>query len=128
MNGDQTITGGHGIHASRIGRMWVVSLDPTVNAGPAAAVVPTEVDENNLTDLTYTGEHGEAAAEDSWSHQNTQFKDGFKVTIQTGEAYDHEGDKTLYAFVRDFTFNANGQLITVSTERRIVVDTPETCS
>ena len=128
MRDNQTITGGHGIHASRIGETWVVSLDPTVSAGPAAAVAPTDVDENNLTDLTHTGEHSETAASDSWSHDNPQFKDGFKVTIQTGEAYNHQGDRKLYAFVRDFTFNAHGQLITVSTERRMVVDTPETCS
>ena len=128
MASNPTIAGGHGIHASRIGPTWVVALDPTVIPGPAAAVAPTVVDEGNLADLTYAGEHSEAPAPGSWSRANPQFKDGFKVTIQTGEAYDHQGDKTLYAFVRDFTFNAYGQLITVAAERRIVVDTTETCS
>lgn len=128
MNDSVAITGGDGIHASRIGRTWVVSLDRSASAGPEAGVAPVAVDETNLTDLTYSGEHSESAASDSWSYENPQFKDGFKVTIQTGEAYDHVGDKKLYAFVRDFTFNAYGQLITVSAEQRIIVDTPETCS
>jgi len=117
----RTITGGHGIHTSRIGDTWVVSLDPTVLAGPAAAVVPADVDENNLTDLAYTGEHSETADPGSWDHTNPQARDGFRVTIQTGEAYNNQDNTTLYAFVRDFTFNAYGQLIAVSAERRIVV-------
>lgn len=121
MTASRTITGGHGIHTSRIGETWVVSLDPTVLAGPAAALAPTDVDENNLTDLTYIGEHSETADSGSWDHTNVQARDGFRVTIQTGEAYNHEDNTTLYAFARDFTFNAYGQLIAVSAERRIVV-------
>ena len=128
MKASQLVTGGHGIHTSRIGDTWVVSLDSTALSGPAAAVTPVDVDEENLTDLTYTGEHAETADSETWDHSNPQAKDGFLVTIQTGEAYNHGGDKTLYAFVRDFTFNAHGQLVAVSAERRIVVDTPESCS
>ena len=128
MTESQAITGGHGIHTSRIGDTWVVSLDPSVLPGPAAAVTPIDVDENNLADLTCTGEHSELADSASWDHENVQAQDGFKVTIQTGEAYNHEGDRTLYAFVRDFTFNAYGQLIAVSAERRVVVETPEAYS
>ncbi len=118
------MTGGYGIHTSRIGDTWVVSLDTCVLPGPAAAVTPIDVDQDNLADLTYTGEHSEAADSSSWDHANVQALDGFTVTIQTGEAYDDGGDQILYAFVRDFTFNAYGQLITVSAEQRIAVYTP----
>ena len=127
MKASQLIVGGDGIHTSRIGDTWIVSLDSTALPGPAAAVTPVNVDVDNLGDLTYTGEHAETADSGTWDHSNPQARDGFKVTIQTGEAYNHEGDRTLYAFVRDFTFNAHGQLVTVSAERRVVVEAPESC-
>jgi len=124
---DTTIIGGNGIATSRIGDTWIICLDPTVISGPASANAPTTIDEDNLEDLSYSDEHTETAASGSWDREQSNSKDGVKVTIQTGEAYNHVGDKTLYAFVRDLIFNANGQLVSISTERRAVVDVAESC-
>ena len=34
----------------------------------------------------------------------------------------------LYAYQRNFTFDANGNLTAVSAESRVTIDTPEACS
>ena len=76
-------------------------------------------------DLTYSGEHTEAAMGDSgWDRSNQGTKDGFKLTVQTGESYYDAGDEKLYKYTRVLTFNREGQCVLTSAETRVVVDTP----
>lgn len=89
-------------------------------------------------DLTYTGEHQEAARTDTytdddsdtvlWSrHTPPTDKDGVKVTVQLGAAYYHTGDEKLYAYVADMVFDSFGSLVKILEERRVEIDTPEAC-
>lgn len=76
--------------------------------------------------MQYDSAHPESAIVDSgWP--NDQPYSGFIVTIQTGTVYNYAGDKILYAYLRDFTYDGLGRLISVSVERRQVIDTPESC-
>ncbi len=49
------------------------------------------------------------------------------VTQLVRMAYNHSGDQKLYAFYRDFTYDAAGALVAVSPEVRVTIDTPEPC-
>ena len=95
-------------------------------AGPETAAAIEATRTNSAKNIVIvTGEHSETVQSGQWNRDDISAGDGVTITIQTGAAYDHEGDRTLYAFVHDFTFNAHGQLVTVSTERRITVDVAE---
>ncbi len=84
---------------------------------------------DNPEDFTYSGEHTEAVMSDSgWDRDNQATgKDGFKITLQTGEAYYDTSDEKLYCYVRDFTFDSLGAVKSHTAERRVEVDAPEAC-
>ncbi len=87
-------------------------------------VVPPGASDTVDVDLSYPGEHTDTAATDTgW----TIGDGGFKVAVQTGSAYNAAGSKTLYAFVRDFTYDSYARLVGVSAERRVSVDVTEAC-
>jgi len=50
-----------------------------------------------------------------------------EVTMLTRFAYNHAGDQKLYAYYRDFVYDAQGALVSVSAETRVTIDTPESC-
>lgn len=125
MSNDMQIIGGQGIHVGQFGRSWVIDIDPSFIPLPAALGVASYIDPEKIEDLTFIDEHPETLLTGKWDRTQAINRDGVSVTIQTGEAYDHEGDRTLYAFFRDFTFNANGRLQSISAERRVVIDAAE---
>lgn len=129
MNDSETrIIGAHGIVANRVADTWVLSVDPQVVAAPSPALASPAND--GTTQLTFTGEHSETADDSAWSRaaQPGDARRGVVLTVQTGAAYNHAGDRRLYAFVRDLAFDAAGALASVSEERRITVDSPEACT
>lgn len=76
--------------------------------------------------MQYDSTHPESALVDSgFPASGTS---GFIITIQTGTSYDYLGNKILYAFYRDFTYDGLGRLVSVSVERRQVVDVTEACT
>lgn len=78
--------------------------------------------------LTFDSEGPEAAMTDSgWP--SVAIPDGFVITLQTRTFYGHDSlqDRVLYGYYRDFTYNALGVLLSMSPERRQVIDTPEAC-
>lgn len=78
-------------------------------ANPGAAVVT----------LGGNTEGSEAAASDTWT---TGATNGLAVWKVCRVGYFHAGDKKLYAYVRLFTYDKNGQLYSVSAETRVEVD------
>jgi hypothetical protein len=45
----------------------------------------------------------------------------------TGVAYYDTSDATLYGYVADFEYDANGHLVSISEERRVTIEVPQTC-
>jgi hypothetical protein len=125
VNDQINIIGGAGIGVTRFGKTWLIEFDDIVLPGPAAANANTSIDPDQLAELTYTGEHAETVDSEAWDREIDVGNSGVRLTVQTGTCYDHESDRTLYAFARDLTFNADGQLVEVSAERRYVIDQPE---
>jgi len=83
---------------------------------------PTTTTEGPCVEIGSTVET-EAALTDTWSAG-----DGCVVVTQLVRmAYDHSGDQKLYAYYRDFTYEAAGGLVAVSAETRVTIDTPEPC-
>ncbi len=124
MNQSSNIISGFGILASRMAGQWLIELDP----GALGTSAPTgEVDLSTQIDLSYADAHSGQADANEWDSQSTQPNGGTKLTLQTGTSYDAAGDKVLYAFVRDLTFDDLGQLASVSAERRVSIDVTETC-
>lgn len=82
----------------------------------------------NRTDITYAGEHTEAAISDTgWDVEDQGTERGLKLSVITGVAYYDAGDETLYAYKRDLEFDANGHLMRASTESRVAIEVPEAC-
>jgi hypothetical protein len=54
--------------------------------------------------------------------------DGLTLRVCSRVAYNHEGDKKLYGFYRDLTFNSRGCLAEVTAETRVEIDAAEACS
>jgi len=119
------MVGGVGMLISRIGGMFVMSLDVAALPSPMPPVV--EAGEFPASDLTYSGNHGEAAIGNTWQQDAAGTGEGVRITMQTGQAYNAGGDRALYAFVRDLTFTPDGRLQAVSAERRVTVANTEAC-
>lgn len=78
--------------------------------------------------MAYSGEHGENPSAATWDIENQGSDRGLNITLQTGQRYDHAAaTPTLYAYLRTLSFNAAGQLVAVSAESRVTIDTPESC-
>ncbi len=88
---------------------WLFSLGFTPDGEPAE-VGSDDEDEN--------------PASDSWD-VTSQGGVGVTLTKLYRVAYDHEGDKTVYAFYRDETYDGAGNLVSVSAETRVAVDVTE---
>jgi hypothetical protein len=54
---------------------------------------------------------------------------GFQITVQTRTFYgaDSTQDRILYAYYRDFLYNCHGCLVSMTEERRQVIDDPTSC-
>jgi hypothetical protein len=79
-------------------------------------------------DISYTGEHQEAARTGvAWDRAAQGADRGVKLTVQVGTAFYDAGDMTLYAYMQDLTFDANGHLILISEETRVEIEVPEEC-
>ncbi|GAH45853.1 unnamed protein product [marine sediment metagenome] len=70
----------------------------------------------------------ETAQTDDWDRDAPPGgKDGVEVRVQMRTAYCDAGDETLYAFYRTFTYDSQGNLVTISAETRVSIDVPEAC-
>ncbi len=125
VNEPTNIIGGNGIGVTRFGEAWLIEFDGAILPGPAAANADATIDLDQLAMLTYADEHVESPDNESWDREIDVGKSGVRITIQTGTCYDHQSNRVLYAFARDLTFNADGQLVDVSAERRYIIDEPE---
>jgi len=96
---------------------------------------------DNPSDFTYTGEHQETAITDDtgWDRHDPPSNGesgageigvtlGLTITQSTGIAYYHTGDKKIYSYVRDFTYDSSGKLVSVSAETRVEVEAPTDCT
>ena len=72
-----------------------------------------------------TSDSSESADTTTWS----KFTDGTPVNVfvTTRVVYNPTGDKTIYAFVRQLSFDARGTLFAIGAEARITVDVTESC-
>jgi len=89
-------------------------------------------------DLTYAGEHEEAARAPTFTNadgidvmvdlrepeEDTQ---GFKITESLGSAYFDTGDEIFYQYVADYHYDSAGKVVFIEAERRVIVDVPEEC-
>jgi len=104
---------------SGTGIKWaIVRIGPAASKGTAsnpAAMLPVAFET-------------EAAQTDAWDLASPAAgTDGVTIRVQTRMAYNEAGDQTLYAFWRTFTFSNTGNLLSISAETRVPVDTPEAC-
>lgn len=83
---------------------------------------------NSDSQTYYDSGHPETAfGDDGWDITDQVGTSGVVLTVQTGTVYNYLGDKVLYAFLRDLTFNAHGKLVAISVERRQTVDATDAC-
>ncbi|MFG0249241.1 MAG: hypothetical protein ACF8OB_10170 [Phycisphaeraceae bacterium JB051] len=127
------IIGGHGILVSYLSGRYLIELDESILGATDSqdeTVVPQApegvFDAATCDKLTYVSAHGTATDSQTWA--SDQSNTGLQMTVQTATVYDVTGTHALYAMVRDLSFNSVGQLVNVSAERRITVDTTESCS
>lgn len=79
-------------------------------------------------DLTYTGEHTEAAMTDSgWDREDQADNDGVKITLLQAVTYYHDGDEKIYQYPRDFTIDSSGRVKLLGDPGRTDIETPEDC-
>jgi len=69
----------------------------------------------------------ETAQSDAWDRDDQGETDGVEIRLTTRVAYNDAGDELVYAFYRTFTFDSLGVLKAISTETRVLVDTPGPC-
>ncbi|MBI1389923.1 MAG: hypothetical protein GC154_15895 [bacterium] len=122
INGREGIPVGSRIEVTPIGSddsgtQWYCFADDSSDAG--------SVD----TSVAYShSEHADAANSNSWDRATQSSNRGVKVTMQTGTRYDDAGDQTLYAYLRDLTFDADGHLVAISVESKVTIDVTEDCA
>ena len=94
-------------------------LDSVVHGGTASTV-------ENMLPASGSYET-ETAQADTWDRTDQGTDDGVDILWTTRIAYNHGGDKKLYAFRRTMTFDSAGMLITMSAETRVEIDATEVC-
>jgi hypothetical protein len=72
---------------------------------------------------------GESTSETADTATWSKASDGtpVDVTVATRVIYNAAGDKTIYAFVRQMSFDARGTLVAIGAETRVTVDVTESC-
>lgn len=102
-----------------------------VNTGDGTAIYLFDLGMGNAgttASLTHSGEHGENAALTTWNINSQTTSRGVSLTVQTGSRYDHNAaTPILYAYLRNLSFDANGHLVAIGPESRVVIDSPEAC-
>ena len=87
--------------------------------------LPVQGDAKNGTEVGGSLEGSETADETTWDREAQEPGAlGIVVPVMTRIVYNHDGDQTLYAFFRDWTIDYLGQLVSISAETRVEVDTP----
>jgi hypothetical protein len=119
------VQGRTGISTGEIVRMWPdASTDNTL----FCFVCHSADDSGSVDDASYTGEHSETASTGiEWDRSSQSTNRGVKRTLMTGVAYYDTSDATLYGYVADFEYDANGHLVSISEERRVTIEVPQTC-
>lgn len=120
------IHGGAGILVNYMASQYLIELDTSILS--SSPYIPLGIiDESTMLQLTYVDSHAMQTDDQTWTIENDN-NTGMQMTVQTATVYDAEGDNILYSMIRDLTFNSLGQLVSVSAERRITIDTTESCS
>jgi hypothetical protein len=105
------------------GTQWAL-----VSLGHAAGVAGVGGTAENPLDLGQYAEHPDAADAQLWDRASQDDHDGVRVTISTGQRYDHSAaTPMLLTYQRVLTFDSAGNLVAVGPEQRVVVDVPELC-
>jgi hypothetical protein len=94
-------------------RRWIVFVRGGLGRGDSPTVIGG------------TSEGSESADTSSWSRD----VDGTPVDVYgvSRMVYNEAGDKTIYQFVRKFSFDARGLLVGVGGESRVTIDVTEAC-
>ncbi len=92
---------------------------PTTTSSTTTTTMPPHC----ATNTVGTSAETETAQTDAWNIN----LGCVKVTRLYRMAYDHAGDRKLYAYYRDETYDENGRLLRIDGETRVVIDTPEAC-
>lgn len=70
----------------------------------------------------------ETADTGTWARASQGTSRGLTKTVLYRMAYNHSGDKVLYAYYRVETYDANGHLMSISAETRVSIDATEACA
>lgn len=90
-------------------------------AGLGTAVDPTEL-------LPASFEGTSTAAVDTWLLTSDYSpNDGVAFKLTTRIMYDHASEEILYGFYRTFTITTLGNVLSIGSETRYLIDTPEDC-
>lgn len=120
------IQGRTGVNVGEIVRMWP---DASTENTLFCFVCHSANSDGTVDDASYSGEHSEAATTGiGWERNNQGTNRGVKRTIMTGVSYYDSSDQTLYGYVQDYEWDANGHLVSISEERRVVIEVPDVCS
>ncbi len=84
-------------------------------------------DSDSCLDMLIDSEGPESGLTDTWDRSNQTGKSGVCITMQTRTVYNDAGDEILYGYLRDFHFDGEGKLESISAETRIIIETPEVC-
>lgn len=98
---------------------WVDGLPYMEPIDPYAGNPSTDVD-----NLSVAGEGSETA--DTATHTSSG-ANGVKVKLHTRSVYNNSGDEKLYGYQREFIFDKEGRLYSISAETRYEIDAPEDC-
>ncbi len=116
------LLGGFGVLTRQVGGHWVIEVDANV-LPPATGVQPV----SSVSALAGGGAHDETPMTGGWVSEPASGV-GVMLTVQTATVYAPSGDRVLYAFERDLTFDAGGRLLSVSEERRVTIALTEACA
>lgn len=119
----------HGRIGVPVGAFVEVMRVLNTDGGPIWYFIDDSAPSGTAQDASFTGNHTEAArTSTAWNRASQGGLFGTKRTVCTGVEYNDAGDKVIYAYYEDWTFDADGHLLLISAERRETVETPEECA
>jgi hypothetical protein len=118
------VNGRRGIPSGTIVRMHVHS-----EAGQRVLMQGFDINHGLETSLATIGSEGEVetANLDEWDVESQGDTTGVTDTRLVRMAYVPGDYATLWAFYRDYTYDSNGQLLEISKESRVAIETPVNC-
>jgi len=101
--------------------------DPSASADGVLIGFPNGTYSSPLT-LYNTAEGSETAQTDDWDRNDQGAYDGVVDRRVVRVVYNEAGDKVLYGFYRDYTYDSIGKLAAISAETRFTIDAATDCA